>query len=70
MRKLRLVAVATAMFIAATANAGALLSATYIQTLQGVPLVLGTPTGGSPTGTLVGNTFTLNAGNAFGGAGG
>ncbi len=65
MRKLRLAAVATAMFIAATANAGALLSATYIQTLQGVPLVLGTPTGGTPTGTLVGNTFTLDAGAAF-----
>lgn len=66
MRKLRLLAVAGAMFLAASANAGALLKATYIQTLQGVPLVLGTPTGGTPTGTLVGNTFSLNAGNAFG----
>jgi PEP-CTERM motif len=65
MKKLRFLAVATAMFIAATANAGQLLSATYIQTLQGVPLVLGTPTGGTPTGTLVGNTFSLDAGNAF-----
>ena len=65
MRKLRLVALAGAMLLAATANAGQLLSATYFQTLQGVPLVLGTPTGGTPTGTLVGNTFTLDAGNAF-----
>lgn len=65
MRKLQFVALAAAMFVAATANAGALLSATYFQTLQGVPLVLGTPTGGTPTGTLVGNTFSLDAGNAF-----
>ena len=65
MRKLKLLAAALAVFVAATANAGALLSAVYSQTLQGVPLNLGTVTGGTPTGTLVGNTFTLNAGNAF-----
>jgi hypothetical protein len=53
------------MFIAATANAGALLSASYSQTVLGVPFTLGTPTGGTPTGTLVGNTFTLDAGSAF-----
>jgi len=65
MRKLRLLAVATAMFIAATANAGALLSATFITNVQGIPLALGTVTGGTPTGTLIGNTFSLDAGNAF-----
>jgi hypothetical protein len=53
------------MLLATTANADQLLSATYTQTLQGVPLALGTPTGGTPTGTLVGNTFTLDAGSAF-----
>ena len=65
MRKLQLLAVAAAVLVASTANAGALISASYSQTIQGVPLTLGTPTGGSPTGTLVGNTFTLDAGSAF-----
>jgi hypothetical protein len=65
MRKFRLLAAAAALFLATTANAGALLSATYSQTVLGVPFTLGSVTGGSPTGTLVGNTFTLDAGNAF-----
>jgi len=66
MRKLRLIAAAAAMVFATTAaNAGALLSASYSQTVLGVPFTLGSPTGGTPTGTLVGNTFTLDAGSAF-----
>ena len=66
MRKLKMLALGAVLLGATSAaNAGALLSATYSQTLQGVPLALGTPTGGSPTGTLIGNTFTLNSGNAF-----
>jgi hypothetical protein len=65
MRKLQLAAVAATMFLAAAASAGPLVSATYVQSIQGATLALGTPTGGTPTGTLVGNTFTLNAGNAF-----
>ncbi|HEU4427113.1 MAG TPA: PEP-CTERM sorting domain-containing protein [Myxococcota bacterium] len=67
MRKLRFLAAGAAMLLATTANADQLLSATYTQTLQGVPLVLGTPTGGSPTGTLNTSTgaFTLDPGSAF-----
>ena len=65
MRKFRLLAAAVMFFAAAAANAGALLSARYSQTVLGVPFTLGTPTGGTPTGTLVGNTFTLDAGSAF-----
>lgn len=66
MRKLKMLALGAVLLGAATAaNAGALLSATYHQTLQGVPLVLGTGITGTPTGTLVGNTFKLDAGNAF-----
>jgi hypothetical protein len=65
MLKLKMFALAAVLGAAASSNAGQLLSATYSQTLQGVPLVLGTPTGGSPTGSLTGNTFTLDAGNAF-----
>jgi len=65
MQKLKLLALGAMLFGAASANAGQLLSATYTQILQGVPVSLGTPTGGVPTGTLVGNTFSLNAGNAF-----
>jgi hypothetical protein len=62
---LRLAAVAAATFLAATANAGPLLSAVYQQTIQGATLVLGSPLGGTPTGTLVGNQFTLDPGSAF-----
>jgi hypothetical protein len=65
MQKLKLLALGAMLLGASSVNAGQLLSATYTQTLQGVPLALGTPTGGTPTGTLTGNTFTLNAGNAF-----
>ncbi len=66
MRKLKMLVLGAVLAGAATAsNAGALLSASYSQTVLGVPFTLGTPTGGSPTGTLVGNTFTLDAGNAF-----
>jgi hypothetical protein len=65
MRKLRVVAAAAVVLLAAVANAGPLVSATYIQSIQGATLVLGTPLGGTPTGTLVGNTFSLNAGSAF-----
>jgi hypothetical protein len=62
MRKLRLVAGLTAMFVAASANAGALISATYSQIIQGVPIVV---TNTSATGSLTGNNFTLDAGNWF-----
>jgi len=65
MQKLRFLAAGAAMLLATTANAGQLLSATFTTNVQGIPLSLGTPTGGSPTGTLVGNQFTLDAGNAF-----
>ena len=66
MRKLKMLTLGAVLFgVASGANAGALLSATYSQVLQGVPVVLGTPKGGVATGTLVGNTFTLNAGAAF-----
>ncbi len=65
MRKFRLLAAAASMLFAMTANAGALLSASYSQTVLGIPFTLGSPLGGMPTGTLVGNTFTLDAGNAF-----
>jgi hypothetical protein len=62
MRKLQLLALAAAFVGAATANAGQLLSATYTQTLQGVPIVISSTTA---TGTLVGNTFRLDAGSWF-----
>ena len=62
MHKLRLVAGAAALFLATSANAGALISATYSQIIQGVPIVV---TNTSATGTLTGNSFTLDAGNWF-----
>ena len=65
MRKLRFLSVAAVLCAAMSANADALLSATYIQSIQGVPIALGTPLGGVSTGTLVGNTFSLNAGTGF-----
>jgi hypothetical protein len=65
MRKLKMVALGAVLVGASAASAGQLVSATYTQTLQGVPLALGTPTGGVATGTLVGNSFTLDAGSAF-----
>ncbi|HEU4430864.1 MAG TPA: PEP-CTERM sorting domain-containing protein [Myxococcota bacterium] len=65
MRKLKMFALGAVLVGASAANAGQLISATYTQTLQGVPLELGTPNGGVATGTLVGNSFTLDAGSAF-----
>jgi len=65
MQKLKMLALSAVLMGASAANAGALLSATFTTNVQGIPVVLGTPTGGSPTGTLVGNTFSLDAGNAF-----
>jgi hypothetical protein len=50
------------MFVAASANAGALISATYSQIIQGVPVVVNSTTA---TGSLTGNNFTLDAGNWF-----
>jgi hypothetical protein len=65
MRKLRLIAAVAAGLLATAASAGPLVSATYIQSIQGATLVLGSPLGGTPTGTMTGNTFKLDAGNAF-----
>jgi hypothetical protein len=50
------------MFVAGSANAGALISATYSQIIQGVPIVV---TNNAATGTLVGNNFSLDAGAWF-----
>ncbi len=50
------------MFVAASANAGALISATYSQIIQGVPIVV---TSTAATGSLTGSAFTLDAGNWF-----
>ena len=61
MRKLRLAALA-ATFLAATANAGPLVSATFELTLQGVPISL---TSTTATGTLTGSSFSLDAGSWF-----
>jgi hypothetical protein len=62
MRKLRLIAGAAGLLLAASANAGQLLSAEYSQIIQGVPIVVSSTTA---TGTLVGNNFSLDAGNWF-----
>jgi PEP-CTERM motif len=62
MRKLQLVAAAAMFAIAGSANAGQLLSATYSQIIQGVPVVV---TSNVATGSLTGNTFSLDAGAWF-----
>jgi hypothetical protein len=64
MRKLKL-AVLGAVLVAVGANAGPLVSATYIQSIQGTSLTLGTGITGTPTGTMTGKTFKLDAGNGF-----
>jgi hypothetical protein len=50
------------MFVAASANAGALVSAQYSQIIQGVPIIVNSTVA---TGTLVGNNFSLDAGAWF-----
>ena len=62
MRKLTMLALGTVLLGAAAANAGALKSATYSQTLQGVPIIL---TSTVATGSLTGNTFKMDAGSWF-----
>jgi len=62
MQKLKMLALSAVLVGASAANAGALLTATYSQTLQGVPIVI---TSTVATGTLVGNQFSLDAGNWF-----
>ena len=63
MRKLKMLTLGAVLFgVAATANAGALLSVEYSQVLQGVPVVTGS---NLATGTLTGSTFKMDAGNWF-----
>jgi PEP-CTERM motif len=62
MQRMRLAAALAAMLLATAASAGQLLSATYSTTISQVPLTFA---GVNPTGTLVGNTFSLDAGSFF-----
>jgi hypothetical protein len=62
MTKLKMSAFGAMLFAAASANAGPLVSATYTQIIQGVTFQIDATTA---TGSLTGNTFTLNPGNAF-----
>jgi hypothetical protein len=62
MRKLKMLALGAVLVGASAANAGQLVSATYTQTLQGVPLTFESTVA---TGTLVGNQFSMDAGNWF-----
>jgi len=63
MRKLKMLALGAVLVGASAANAGQLLSATYSQTLQGVPLTFSSTTA---TGTLTaGGQFSLDAGSWF-----
>ena len=63
MRKLKMLTLGAVLFgVAATANAGALLSVEYSQVLQGVPVVTGS---NLATGSLTGSTFKMDAGNWF-----
>ena len=62
MRLVKGMALAAMLFAAAGANAGQLISATYSQIIQGVPIVV---TNTAATGTLVGNNFSLDAGSWF-----
>jgi PEP-CTERM motif len=62
MHKLKMLALAAVLVGSSAANAGQLLSAAYSTTISQVPLTFN---GVNPTGTLVGNTFTLDAGSFF-----
>jgi hypothetical protein len=62
MTKLKMSAFGAMLFAAASASAGPLVSASYEQIIQGVPFVINAV---GATGNLTGDTFTLNAGNAF-----